>query len=128
MKTVFDVVVILFAKEIVPTAAEEIETKARLTLALALALTLTLALALAPALTKAGKRLQLKASWGSAMTMMADIGFLPSIAAFDRDTTNDETVELLTLTLTLTLSLALTLTLTLTLTLALTRSSSSTRT
>ena len=70
MKTVFDVVVILFGKEIVPTVAEEIETKA-------------------------GKRLQLKASWGSAMVMMADIGFLPSIAAFDRDATNDETVELL---------------------------------
>ena len=70
MKTVFDVVIILFSKEIVPTVAEEIETKA-------------------------GKRLQLKASWGSAMAMMADIGFLPSIATFDRDATNDETVELL---------------------------------
>ena len=44
---------------------------------------------------KTGPRLQLENSWSSAMSMMQDIGFLPSIQAFDRDVTNDETVELL---------------------------------
>merc|ERR1719409_615391 len=44
---------------------------------------------------KSGPRLQLENSWSQSTAMMGDIGFLPSIAAFDRDVTNDETVELL---------------------------------
>ena len=70
VKRVFDVTLILFMREVVPTKTFTAEIKT-------------------------GPRLQLENSWTSAMSMMQDIGFLPSIQAFDRDVTNDETVELL---------------------------------
>ena len=67
---VFDVVLILFVKEVVETKVYTAELKT-------------------------GPSLQLEPSWAAATTLMGDIGFLPSIVAFDRDRTNDETVELL---------------------------------
>jgi len=70
VKRVFDVVLILFINEVVPSAAVEVEGKT-------------------------GKRLQLEGSWKFALPMMADIGFLPSVMGFQKDNINDETVELL---------------------------------
>jgi len=70
VKRTFDVVLILFQKEISPVAAETVETKR-------------------------GQVLQLVGSWPFALTMMADIGFLGALEKFNKDAINDETVELL---------------------------------
>ena len=70
VKRVFDVVLILFMKGVIDVKAETVELKS-------------------------GNRLQVISSWKESTVMMADIGFLPSINAFDKDMTNDETVELL---------------------------------
>lgn len=69
VKRVFDVVLILFKMEVVPTQALEAEIKGT-------------------------KRLQLEASWKHATALMGDIGFLPSVLQFNKDEINDETVEL----------------------------------
>ena len=42
-----------------------------------------------------GPSLQLEPSWPQATAMIGDIDFLPSLSAFDKDTINEETVELL---------------------------------
>jgi dynein heavy chain len=69
VKTVFDVVCLLFIKDMVPTKAYTEEAKS-------------------------GTRIQLVQSWKeTSVGVMSDIGFLPSLTAFDRDSTNDETVE-----------------------------------
>lgn len=71
VKRVFDVVLILFGLGIQqPSKAVEVELKS-------------------------GKRLQLEASWKEASTMMGDTRFLEKVMEFDKDMTNDETVELL---------------------------------
>jgi len=70
VKRVFDVVLILFQKDIVPSAAVVVETKR-------------------------GAVTQLDGSWMYALPMMADIGFLGSLERFNKDAINDETVELL---------------------------------
>jgi len=70
VKRTFDVVLILFQKPVVECQAIEFEGKR-------------------------GKILQLEASWKEATLLMGDVQFLPNIVKFDRDSTNDETVELL---------------------------------
>ena len=70
VKRVFDVVLILFQKEIVPPVAVVVDTKR-------------------------GSVTQLDGSWMFALPMMADIGFLGSLERFNKDAINDETVELL---------------------------------
>lgn len=70
VKRVFDVVLILFQKEVVPSTAVVVETKR-------------------------GAVTQLDGSWQFALPMMADIGFLGSLERFNKDAINDETVELL---------------------------------
>jgi dynein heavy chain len=68
VKRVFDMVLLLFQKDINPSAAE-------------------------PNPKHGG--LQLVGSWNFSLPMMADIGFLPSLENFNKDAINDETVELL---------------------------------
>jgi len=68
VKRVFDMVLILFQKEVVASMAE-------------------------PNPKHGG--LQLSGSWMFSLPMMADIGFLPSLERFQKDAINDETVELL---------------------------------
>ena len=68
VKRVFDMVLILFQKDINPSAAE-------------------------PNPKHGG--LQLAGSWNFSLPMMADISFLPSLERFNKDAINDETVELL---------------------------------
>ena len=70
VKRVFDMVLILFQKEVVPSQAETVTSKR-------------------------GDVLQLCGSWQFSLPMMADIGFLPSLEKFQKDAINDETVELL---------------------------------
>eukprot|EP00327_Prymnesium_parvum_P015479 CAMPEP_0113272674 /NCGR_PEP_ID=MMETSP0008_2-20120614/23450_1 /TAXON_ID=97485 /ORGANISM="Prymnesium parvum" /LENGTH=4484 /DNA_ID=CAMNT_0000122153 /DNA_START=48 /DNA_END=13502 /DNA_ORIENTATION=+ /assembly_acc=CAM_ASM_000153 len=70
VKRVFDVVLILFQREIVPSTAVVVETKR-------------------------GAVTQLEGSWQFALPMMADIGFLGNLERFNKDAINDETVELL---------------------------------
>jgi len=70
VKRVFDVVLLLFQKEVNPPQAETVETKR-------------------------GSVLQLVGSWNFALPMMADIGFLGALETFNKDAINDETVEML---------------------------------
>eukprot|EP00966_Prymnesium_polylepis_P153707 3549567-Prymnesium_polylepis.1 len=70
VKRVFDVVLILFQRDVVPSVAVVVETKR-------------------------GAVTQLDGSWQYALPMMADIGFLGSLERFNKDAINDETVELL---------------------------------
>jgi dynein heavy chain len=70
VKRVFDVVLMLFNNNVQPAKAVEVELKS-------------------------GKRTQLEASWKEASTMMGDTSFLQKVMDFDKDLTNDETVELL---------------------------------
>ena len=70
VKRVFDVCLILFMREVVDVKVETVELKT-------------------------GPRPQVVSSWKNATMMMSDIGFLPNIMSFDKDMTNDETVELL---------------------------------
>ena len=69
VKRVFDMVLLLFQKDINPSAGRAVEPK--------------------------HGGLQLVGSWNFSLPMMADIGFLPSLENFNKDAINDETVELL---------------------------------
>ena len=73
VKRVFDVVLLLFQKEVVPCMAVQVENKK----------------------AKLGTVLQLEASWSFALSMMADISFLSSLVQFNKDAINDETIEML---------------------------------
>ena len=70
VRRVFDAVLILFQKELVPSHEETIETKR-------------------------GPVLQLQGSWQFALPMMTKIDFVDSLLNLNKDAVNDETVELL---------------------------------